>query len=192
MAINDIYTLPKNVMEVPQVKEVLQAEQMEIDTICDYILNLLKELNVNSTTELISRHEQIFDLKNSANESIEERRAKIIAKLNSRGMTTTESIAEIARILTECECSVTEKYDEYAFIINVEYLPSEESEKLKYLLVQVGEVKPAHLSCTVHLVYNTYGDLTPYTYGELGAFTYKELREKRLKHGVSKKRMSNN
>ncbi len=180
MAINDKYTLPKEVREIPEMKDLLQAEQSVIDLICEYIENLKKELNINSSTNLISRHEKIFDLKGDGTESNDERRAKIIAKLNARGMTTVQSIEEISKILTECDCYVTENYDEYSFVINVKHLASEETGKLKHLLVRVDEVKPAHLNCTVHLVYNTHGSLGRFTYGQLERFTYKEVREKDL------------
>ncbi len=180
MAINDKYTLPKMVRKIPQMEDLLQAEQTVINLICDYIENLKKELNVNSSTELLSRHEKIFDLTSDVGESIEERRAKIIAKLNARGMTTVESIEEIAKILTECNCFVTENYEDYSFVINVKHLSSEETGKLKHLLVRVDEVKPAHLNCTIHLVYNTYGSLGRYTHGQLARFRHIELREKDL------------
>ncbi len=181
MAINDIYTLPKKVTKIPQMKELLQTEQTELDLICSYIEELKKELNINSCTNLIDRYERIFNLNANSSDSLEERRTKIIAKLNARGMTTVESIEEIAELLTECKCTVTEDYGNYQFIVNIEFLPSEESKKLKYLLVQIDEVKPAHLNCVIHLVYNVYGTFKPFMNKELKMFTLKELREKEIK-----------
>ncbi len=193
MAVNDVYTLPKKVVAIPQMYDLLQTEQKEIDSIVNYIDETLKELNVNSSTKLINRHEKIFGLENSTNNTTAERRAKIIAKLNNRGITTVESIEEISKILTDRDCFVTESFSDYSFIINIKFLPSSELKKIDYLLVQVDEIKPAHLNCVIHLVYNQYKTFEPFMYKELSKFTHLELREKHInsddylrKHGEIK------
>ncbi len=177
MAINDIYTLPKYINEIPQMKDLLQAEQKEIDLIVNYVLQLLNELNISTSTKLVGRYEKIFGLESSTINSITERRAKIIAKLNNRGITTVESIEEISKILTNCNCFVTENFGDYSFTINIEFFPSSEKEKLEYLLLQIDEIKPAHLNCYLNFVYNKYKTFEPFMCKELGKFRNSELRE---------------
>lgn len=176
------------------MSDLLQAEQLEIDLICKYIYELEKELNINSTTSFIKRYETIFDLKNDDTDTLQERRAKIIAKLNGRGVTRVDTIKEISELITACKCDVIENINDYSFTINIKFFPSNESEKLEYLISQIDIIKPAHLRCLIDYIYNVHKTFRPFKHKELSKFTHKQLREKEIqvddylnRHSVHKK-----
>ncbi len=163
------------------MSDLLQAEQREIDLISLYINELEKELNINTTTKLIKRYEDIFNLKNNGTDTLEECRIKIIAKLNGRGVTRVENIKEIAELLTECKCSVMENIKDYSFTVNIEFFPSNKIEKLEYLIAQIDVIKPAHLRCIIGFIYNKHKTFKSFKHKELSKFTHRELREKEIK-----------
>lgn len=146
MPINDIYTLPKKIRNMREMADLLQAEQIEIDLLVELIMSVQKEMQIHSSTHLLPRYERMFALPTNTEETMEERRAKLIARLVARQMTTVECIEELIRVMTDCSGSVTEYCDQYSFTVSVNMPSNQRSFLIKTLMKQIGEIKPAHLA----------------------------------------------
>ena len=92
MPINDAFMLPKRVRTMEQMADLLQTEQTELTQTQRTIAALEQQLNISTSTFLLPRHERLFELPVNTTESLEARRAKVLAKLNTRGTTTVEAI----------------------------------------------------------------------------------------------------
>lgn len=145
MPINDAFMLPKRVRTMEQMADLLQTEQTELTQMQRTIAVLEQQLNISTSTFLLSRHERLFEIPVNTTESLEARRAKMLAKLNTRGTTTEEAIREMVRIVTGCEGAVQEHFSQYAFTVIVYMLFENVFPNLSELIRQIDEVKPAHL-----------------------------------------------
>ena len=94
MAINDAFMLPKQVRTMAQMADLLQAEQTELTQTQRTIAAIENQLIISTSTFLLHRHERLFELPVNTTESLEARRAKVLAKLNTRGTTTVEAILD--------------------------------------------------------------------------------------------------
>lgn len=149
MAVNDIYTLPLKVRSMQEMADLLNAEQQEIALIGETIKKIEKELHIYSSTSLLGRYEKQFGLSTNPMEDLEERRRRIIAKLNARQMTTVESIQELVQIITGGTAEIIERYQKYLIAIII-YLPVDDKNVFyKTLVKQIDEVKPAHLGLSI-------------------------------------------
>ena len=103
MPINDAFMLPKRVRTMEQMADLLQTEQTELTQTQRTIAALEQQLNISTSTFLLPRHERLFELPVNTTESLEARRAKVLAKLNTRGTTTT---AVHLRKPCRCTCCI--------------------------------------------------------------------------------------
>ena len=81
MLLDDIEHLPKVVTTAIGIKDVLLAIEPEIIQLRADISDLLKELYVKTTEDLITRWEKDFSLKYDASLTLEQRRQRILNKL---------------------------------------------------------------------------------------------------------------
>lgn len=145
MPINDAFMLPKRVRTMEQMADLLQTEQTELTQTQRTIAALEQQLNISTSTFLLPRHERLFELPVNTTESLEARRAKVLAKLNTRGTTTVEAIREMVSIVTGSEGAVVEHFSQYAFTVIVYMLFEGVFPDLPELIRQIDEIKPAHL-----------------------------------------------
>ena len=133
MPINDTFMLPKQVRTMAQMADLLQAEQTELTQTQRTIAALEQQLNISTSTFLLPRHERLFELPVNTAESLEARRAKVLAKLITRGTTTVEAIREMVH------------FSQYAFTVIVYLLSESVFPNLPELIRQIDGIKPAHL-----------------------------------------------
>lgn len=81
MALNDIEHLPKIVTDISGIDDVLLAINPEIIQLRTDISNLLKELYIKTTDDLIARWEKDFSLKYDASLTLAQRRQRLLNKL---------------------------------------------------------------------------------------------------------------
>ena len=139
MAINDAFMLPKQVRTMAQMADLLQAEQTELTQTQRTIAAMENQLIISTSTFLLHRHERLFELPVNTTESLEARRAKVLAKLNTRGTTTVEAIREMVSIVTGCDGAVVEHFSQYAFTVIVYMLFEGVFPDLSELIRQIDE-----------------------------------------------------
>lgn len=115
MAINDEFMLPKRVRRMKPMDDLLQAEQTELTQTQRVIAALESQLTITASTFLLPRHERLFSISANTSESLEERRSKVLAKLNSKSPTTVKAVQELVKIMTGFDIGVVEHYSLYIF-----------------------------------------------------------------------------
>ncbi len=152
MAVNDIYTLPKKIRTMREMEDLLNAEQAEIEILKQTVEHIEKELHIHSSTLLLGRYEKQFALPTNLSESPEERRGRLIAKLNARQMTTVETIKELTQVISGGTSEVIEHFQDYRISIIVYVPESIRNTFYKTLKNQIEEIKPAHLGLSITYV----------------------------------------
>ena len=155
MPLTDNFMLPRRVRTMEQMADLLQAEEAEINQAQRTIDAMSAQLAVCTSTFLLPRHERIFGLPVNTGESLEMRRARVLARLNTRGVTTVQAIRELVQIITGREGEVTEHFADYTFSVTVRLLFPDSTKDLGELIRQIDEIKPAHL------VFDTIGAVEP-------------------------------
>lgn len=155
MPLTDDFMLPQPVRTMAQMADLLQAEEAEISQTQRTIDAMAAQLTVGTSTFLLPRHERIFGLPVNTGESLEVRRARVLARLNTRGVTTVQAIRELVHIVTGREGEVAEHFSDYAFSVTVHLLLGDSTVSLGELIRQIDEIKPAHL------VFDTTGAIQP-------------------------------
>lgn len=145
MTINDRFMLPKRVRTMEQMADLLAAEQAELDQTQRTIVALENQLTISTSTHLLSRHERLFALPVNTTESLEVRRARVLARLNTRGTTTVRAIRDMVKIITGREGDVIEHFEDYAFSVLIKLLPTDATADVQELIRQIERIKPAHL-----------------------------------------------
>lgn len=147
MAINDRFMLPKRVRTMDQMADLLAAEQAELDQTQRIVRSLEKQLTIATSTYLLPRHERLFALPVDTAQSLEIRRARVLAKLNTRGTTTVPAVRDMVEIITGREGDVIEHFEDYAFSVLIKLLPTDcvTVGGIQELVWQIETIKPAHL-----------------------------------------------
>ena len=145
MAINDHFMLPKRVRTMEQMSDLLATEQAELTQMQRTITAQENQLTISTSTFLLPRYEKMYDLPVNTAESLEARRARLVAKQNMRGTTTNRAIREMVRIVMGCEGDVEEHFADYAFTVFVHLLPESGRFGVQELAKQIEEIKPGHL-----------------------------------------------
>lgn len=145
MPINDNFMLPKWVRTMEPMADLLAAEQTELTQAQRIIAALENQGVISTSTLLLARHERIFDLPTSLSESLEIRRMRLLAKLNTHGTTTVQAIKEMVKIVTGREGDVIEHFEGYSFSVIVHLLFPDDTTAMQELIRQIEEIKPAHL-----------------------------------------------
>lgn len=144
MAVNDKFMLPKRVRAMEQMADLLAAEQAELDQTQRIIAALENQLTISTSTHLLPRHERLFGLPVNTTENLEVRRARVLARLNTRGTTTVQAIRDMVEIVTGQEGSVIEHFDQYAFSVLIQ-MTENAVINVEELARQIERIKPAHL-----------------------------------------------
>lgn len=146
MPINSPQMLAPVSLAMLQQKELLAAEQPELEAIRAHAGEVVRECSVNSCDKTIGRYEKIFDLP-AGGRTLEERRAAIIFYMNARLLITKEYLAQLLSEVLLCNCSILEQFSEYRFTVNIE--GEDRSPNLPEAARYVRLLKPAHLEANL-------------------------------------------
>ncbi len=107
------------VLGVPQMAELLDAEQPELDLAVAHARQTRAECSINACEAMIGRYERIFALP-AGGKTLEERRAAVIFVLNSRQLVTPDYLIRLLEGVLFCHCELAEQFSEYRFTVTVE------------------------------------------------------------------------
>lgn len=136
--------VPPFVAQMKEMAELFHVEQMELDQLEIKIEKLIKQFYIKSATYTIEDWEKEFALLDGIGMSIEQRRARLLAKLNTRTPATVEMIANLVKQTMGVEHVVIEEFPEnYMFVIRVK--EDSLSDLLGVTKEAVHYARPAHL-----------------------------------------------
>lgn len=154
MSLRDSALLPNLVLNMEQMADLLQAEDAELDLLHAQIKELEDQLTISTSDALLARHEQIFGLPTNTTEAVEDRRARIIARLLGQGTTTPAMLKAIASNYYSGEVNIIERPRDFHFDIELSG-PLAMPVSWEGLMAAISDVKPAHLTYDYTFVYQT-------------------------------------
>lgn len=154
MSLRDSALLPPIVLQMEQMADLLQAEDAELELRHARIKELEAQLTISTSDVLLPRYERIFGLPTNTTETVEDRRARIIARLLGQGTTTPAMLKAIASNYYSGEVHIIEHPRDHHFDVELTG-PLAMPVSWEGLKAAINEVKPAHLTYDYTFVYQT-------------------------------------
>lgn len=173
------YMLPKMVVNISAIRDLLIAEDKEFEYAEELLDRLVNNSYLQSTDEAaINLYEQIFNIKTFGD--LETRRSMLIAKLRGAGVTTQSLVQNVAESFTYGEVQVIQEFERY--VVKIKFIGEKGIPKsLEALKQSLQEIIPAHLDIEYIFMYMTWEEFEKYhkTIAEWDALnlTAKELME---------------
>lgn len=171
--------LPEQVSEIHEFKVIMNAEQSEIERLWDKVDEGLSNQFLATATEYgIERWERMLKLSKKDTDSIEDRRLRILAKVNEQLPFTKITLEDSLKALCgENGYKLVISYGEYRVNVQVALTAKTMLDEVDKLL---RRVLPANLLVTVVLLYNQWAKLETKTWEELESLTWDEILEAEL------------
>ena len=167
---------PSILQEIEEFKELANTENIEINGLKESITNLIDDQFIQTATERgIARREKIYKITPFADDSLETRRFRVLARENDK-LPYTYRVLEnkLNQLCGENGYVMTLNAGEYTLNIKIELVVKRMFDEVDKL---VRRMAPANLVITVELRYNQHLTLAKFTHGQLSQYTHKQLRE---------------
>lgn len=171
--------LPEHAQEIIEMRVIMAAEQKEFERLWTEIDNTKKDqFLVTATENGIARWERMLKISPKATDTIEERRLRILAKVNEQLPFTKVTLAQsLTALCGEGGYKLEIQYGEYRVRVLVALTARKMVDEVQKLLQRV---LPANLLIEVTLLYNTWERLESKTWEELESKTWDEILEGEL------------
>lgn len=151
---NEIFLTVSPVYENSNImKSTFEAIGEELDTTNEYAEEVKKQLFPQTATWGLDIWEQRLGLVTNRNKSLEKRRGKVIAKLQSNYIITPERMATIIKNYTGANVLIDENIAPYTFKVTVDIDDIQDNRELNRI---VKKVKPSHLYWIPEFILNFY------------------------------------
>ena len=137
-------SLPQFVREMREMALLLNVDQAEIDRMEAYIEELIRQFWIASATYSIADWEKEFGIEKNSTLTLGQRRAQVLAKLNTRTTATVKMIENLVmKVLGHERVEIVENYQDYSFtvVIRSDYV----LENMMMARSAVHNARPAHL-----------------------------------------------
>lgn len=171
--------LPGIMRELEEFKQIMTAEQKQVDELWKFIYGILDEAFVDTAKDIgLKRWESILNITPLDTDTSEVRRMRIHARLLEDVPYTWNSFKQmLGGLCGEDGYTLELKSEEYTLIIKVAL----KSKELKNEVAKMAErVVPANLILDIDLKYNTYELLKQITWEQAAQKTYQQLRNEVL------------
>lgn len=156
------------------VNPIQDALSSEVDSFNTSLDDTLNQFFVDSATHGLDRWEKMLGIPKNTFD-YQTRRENIKAKMRSRGTTTIAVIKNVCEAYSNAEVDVIVDHANYSFIID--FVGSIGIPKaFEELDRTIEEIKPAHLSHSYKINYNTHNDIINYTHEYLSRYTHSGIR----------------
>ncbi len=138
-------SVPPFVAQMREIAELFIAEQPELDRMERELTELLKQFYIKSATYSLDQWEDEFGIERNSSLTLMQRRARVLAKLNSNPPATVKMLENLVfQILSANAVTIVEHPSEYHFdiYVNSDYL----IETFEIADEAVRLARPAHLS----------------------------------------------
>ncbi|MDU4479778.1 putative phage tail protein, partial [Clostridium sp.] len=111
--------VPREIIEIKDIEEIYKSQQVQLDKSEVDIHDLLNQFSVNTCTWGIVLWEKFIGILSDSSKSLEERKARVLAKIRGQGTTTIEAIKNICNVYAD-NTEVVEHTSEYWFELLLE------------------------------------------------------------------------
>ena len=144
--------LPYFYEECPKTNSIQEGLQSETDNLYRKVNSTIEQLYINSTTWALGEWEKFAGVKKTDG-TIDQRRARVAAKLRAKGATTLEVMTSLCKSYVN-DVRVTELFSEYSILL--ELIVKSDSEIPKEynftgMNEAIWEIKPAHLNHSLNI-----------------------------------------
>lgn len=171
--------LPSVLKDVREIQAITDTEQLEINSLWDAVSNTMDDQFISTATENgVSRWEKILNIVPKGTDNLQDRKFRILTRLNARLPYTFERLNELLTTLCGVgEYTMTLQNTTYTLIVRVALTSKNNFDDVEKLLKSVC---PANLVINLSLLYNQHQTLAAYTHGQLAAYTHDQLRNEVL------------
>ena len=129
----------------------------------------------------IARYEKIFGITPMDTDTLDERRFRVLAKINAQLPFSVRRLKQqLATLCGEDSYKLEVNGGKYTLTVKVALTAKRNQQAVEELL---ADIVPANMACTTSLLYNQHADLTRFTHAQLAALTHFEIREEVLPDG---------
>lgn len=174
--------LPSILLKTYEFPLLCDTEQPEIDRLRDAADAVLDAQFISTAGETaIARYEKIFGITPMDTDTLDERRFKVLAKINAQLPFSVRRLRQQLETLCGADGYKLElDGDRYTLTVKVALTAKRNQQAVEELLV---DIVPANMVCTTSLLYNQHADLTRFTHAQLALLTHFAIREEVLPNG---------
>lgn len=174
--------LPSILLKTYEFPLLCDTEQREFDRLNTAVDEVLDAQFVSTAGERgIERYEQIFSIVPQDTDTLDERRFRVLAKINAQLPFSVRRLRQQLETLCSADGYRMEiDGGRYTLTIKVALTAKRNQQAVEELL---ADIVPANMVCTTSLLYNQHADLTRFTHAQLALLTHFEIREEVLPDG---------
>lgn len=177
--INPINYLPPVMQEVKEIQELYEGITPELKLLYMESGRALDESFVLSSEGYgLTRMENILGVTPYPDDTVEDRRLRILTKLNGDTPYTFESLYNKLKVLCgENNVYMAYAKDIYTLDVQISLIAKRQFETVRKMLL---EIVPCNIALRCLLMYNTHNTLNAYTHGQLTVYTHRQVTEEVL------------
>lgn len=174
--------LPPVLLKTYEFPLLCKTEQREFDRLNTAVDEVLDAQFVSTAGERgIERYEQIFSIVPQDTDTLDERRFRVLAKINAQLPFSIRRLRQqLATLCGEDGYRMEIDGGRYMLTVKVALTAKRNQQAVEELL---ADIVPANMVCTTSLLYNQHADLTRFTHAQLALLTHFEIREEVLPDG---------
>ena len=174
--------LPPILLKTYEFPLLCDTEQPEIDRLRDAADAVLDAQFISTAGETaIARYEKIFDITPMDTDTLDERRFRVLAKINAQLPFSVRRLRQqLATLCGDDGYKLELDGGKYTLTVKVALTAKRNQQAVEELL---ADIVPANMVCTTSLLYNQHADLTRFTHAQLALLTHFEIREEVLPDG---------
>lgn len=175
--------LPPILLKTYEFPLLCDTEQPEIDRLHDAADAVLDAQFLSTAGEYaIQRYEKIFGVVRQDTDTLDERRFKVLAKINAQLPFSVRRLRQqLATLCGEDGYKLEVNGGVYTLTVKVALTAKRNQQAVEELL---ADIVPANMVCTTSLLYNTWEQIKRLTWGELKKLTWREIKEEVLPDGA--------
>lgn len=174
--------LPSILLKTYEFPLLCDTEQREFNRLNTAVDEVLDAQFVSTAGERgIERYEQIFSIVPQDTDTLDERRFRVLAKINAQLPFSVRRLRQQLETLCGADGYRMEiDGGKYTLTVKVALTAKRNQQAVEELL---ADIVPANMVCTTSLLYNQHADLTRFTHAQLALLTHFEIREEVLPDG---------
>lgn len=174
--------LPNFLQKYKEFEIIFETEQEEVSQLWESTRNALKDQFIMDATEYgVTRWERILNIFPKATDSLDDRRFRILTRMNEQLPYTFRTLdAQLSNLTGEDGYSIHVDHENYLLKVRVALVAKNNFNDVEALL---HRVVPVNMLIDLSLLYNQYLTLGNVTHGQLRTRTHSELRNEVLNNG---------
>lgn len=174
--------LPSILLKTYEFPLLCNTEQREFDRLNTAVDEVLDTQFVSTAGERgIARYEKIFGITPMDTDTLDERRFRVLAKINAQLPFSIRRLRQqLSTLCGEDGYKLEVNGGVYTLTVKVALTAKRNQQAVEELL---ADIVPANMVCTTSLLYNQHADLTRFAHAQLAALTHFAIREEVLPNG---------